>query len=134
MRNDSPETSTDIRRTLGLDEPADGRRRLLPWVLAAVLLALAGLGVAYFTSDDNGAVRFRTAEAQTGRLTVIVSATGQLKPVNQVDVGTEVSAPSRTSPSVQRPGSAPGRCWPGWIRPSRGRPCVMAALASAPSR
>jgi HlyD family secretion protein len=91
MRNDSPETTTDIRRTLGLDEPADGRRRLLPWVLAAVLLALAGLGVAYFTSGDNGAIRFRTAEAQTGRLTVIVTATGQLKPVNQVDVGTEVS-------------------------------------------
>ena len=91
MRNDSPETAADIRRTLGLDEPADGRRRLLPWVLGAVLLALAGLGVAYFTSGDNGAVRFRTAEAQTGRLTVIVTATGQLKPVNQVDVGTEVS-------------------------------------------
>ena len=91
MRNDSPETAADIRRTLGLDEPADGRRRLLPWVLGAVLLALAGLGVAYITSGDNGAVRFRTAEAQTGRLTVIVTATGQLKPVNQVDVGTEVS-------------------------------------------
>jgi len=91
MRNDSPETAADIRRTLGLDEPADGRRRLLPWVLGAILLALAGLGVAYFTSGDNGAVRFRTAEAQTGRLTVIVTATGQLKPVNQVDVGTEVS-------------------------------------------
>jgi HlyD family secretion protein len=96
MRNDTPETASDIRRTLGLDEPAHGRRRLLPWVLAAVLLALAGLGIAYFIPDDNGAVRFRTAEAQTGGLTVIVTATGQLKPVNQVDVGTEVSGTIET--------------------------------------
>ena len=66
-------------------------RRVRVWLIGTVLLALAGLAIAYLAGGEDEAVRFRTTDAQTGDLTVIVTATGQLKPVNQVDVGTEVS-------------------------------------------
>jgi HlyD family secretion protein len=91
MSSDSADSSNDLHRTLGLDESAHGRRHLRGWLIGAGLLALAGLAIAYLSGGEDEAIRFRTTEAQTGDLTVIVTATGQLKPVNQVDVGTEVS-------------------------------------------
>jgi HlyD family secretion protein len=91
MSDTTPDSGSDLRRTLGLDEPAHGHRRLRAWLAGAVLLAIAGLAITYLGGGDDRAVRFRTVAARTGDLTVIVTATGQLKPVNQVDVGTEVS-------------------------------------------
>jgi HlyD family secretion protein len=67
--------------------------RFGPWaVLAAVLAALGGLG--YFLvagKDDAAAPAFRTEAASVGKLVVKVSATGNLQPTNQVDVGSELS-------------------------------------------
>ena len=40
---------------------------------------------------DKGAIQYTTAEAQQGMLIVTVTATGRLEPVNQVDVGSELS-------------------------------------------
>jgi len=91
MSDDSADSSNDLHRTLGLDESTHGRRHLRGWLIGVGLLVLAGLAIAYFSGGDDEAIRFRTIEAQTGDLIVIVTATGQLKPVNQVDVGTEVS-------------------------------------------
>jgi HlyD family secretion protein len=50
------------------------------------------VGAAWLLSGaDGGGVRYETAEARTGDLTVTVSATGNLEPTNQVDVGSELS-------------------------------------------
>lgn len=91
MSHTTPVSTADLQRTLGLDESANGRRRVRVWLVGAFLLALAGLAITFLVGGDDEAVRFRTTDAQTGDLTVTVTATGQLKPVNQVDVGTEVS-------------------------------------------
>ncbi|MGB7934118.1 MAG: efflux RND transporter periplasmic adaptor subunit [Gammaproteobacteria bacterium] len=91
MSGTTPDSTNDLHRTLGLEKSAAVRRRVRVWLIGSVLLALAGLAIAFLAGGEDESVRFRTSDAQTGDLTVIVTATGQLKPVNQVDVGTEVS-------------------------------------------
>jgi HlyD family secretion protein len=72
---------------------AGGRRRrrwLWPGIASVALLIVAG-----FCSARSGsraaAARFRTEEVTRGELVVKVAATGTLQPLNQVDVGSEVS-------------------------------------------
>jgi len=65
------------------------RSKWLVLTLAAIVV-VAGL-VLYLstrTSESNG---FTTAMIERGNLTVVVTATGVLEPVNQVEVGTEIS-------------------------------------------
>jgi len=90
------EQADDLNTILNLEERRSRwPRRLL--ILAAVGIAVGAAGW-YFRpqSKSASAERFRTAEATRGDLEVIVSATGTLKPVNQVDVGTEVSGTIRS--------------------------------------
>lgn len=67
-----------------------GKRRFV--AIIAVILAVAA---AYFffkrPAPMESPTRYKTAEAHRGTLTVVVTATGTLQPLNQVDVGTEVS-------------------------------------------
>jgi len=87
----SPGASQQVSRVLGLDRKGRGTRRLRFWVWGVILLAvLAGAGLLFTPAKENG-IRFETAEIQRGDLRVRVTATGKLEPVNQVDVGTEVS-------------------------------------------
>ena len=68
------------------------RRRWLRYGLAALgLLALAGAAILLLQETAPESPRFKTANLERGDLTVKVTATGQLQPVTQVDVGTEVS-------------------------------------------
>jgi HlyD family secretion protein len=78
-----------------MGEVQGGRRQYLGWValvvaLAVILFAFRGCG-----DDESRAVEYRTAEVTRGDLTVSVSATGTLQPVNQVEVGSEVSGTIR---------------------------------------
>ena len=74
-------------------EPAPGKGRyvkhlfLWPLVLLAAILVIVKWGV----GQNGSAVEYRTVEAQRGDITVTVTATGNLEPTNQVDVGSEVS-------------------------------------------
>tara|TARA_R110000782_G_scaffold182437_7_gene272786 strand:- start:8922 stop:10268 length:1347 start_codon:yes stop_codon:yes gene_type:complete len=70
--------------------PRSSRRK---WVIRgaialALLLVLLVLGRCFGGGDE---IRYAMSEAKRGDLTVTVSATGNLKPVNQVDVGSEQS-------------------------------------------
>ncbi|MEZ5501624.1 MAG: efflux RND transporter periplasmic adaptor subunit [Halioglobus sp.] len=66
------------------------------WALVAAVLLL-GLGVLRWLGPGGGPpVQYATAEASRGDLDVTVTATGTLQPVNQVDVGSEVSGTVRT--------------------------------------
>lgn len=83
----------DLHQTL---EIGTGRRKWKKrafWVAPIVLLALlAGfLTIRQKTVSARTTQHFRTEEARTGDLTVIVTATGQLKPTRTVDVGSQVS-------------------------------------------
>lgn len=66
------------------------RRRRWPWLL---LLAAAAGGAWWLLRSDAqpSAVRYQTEPASRGALVVTVSATGNLRPTNQVDVGSELS-------------------------------------------
>ncbi len=89
------ETHTpDIAQTLGTPsrEP-QGWKRWLKWI---VLAALA-LAILYFIFGraSTGPTKYITQEVTRGDLTVTVTATGNLEPRNQVDIGSELSGTIR---------------------------------------
>jgi HlyD family secretion protein len=85
----------DIERTLGNLEPPS-REPWLRWAkwLAAALVVLVAI---YAISQRDGAakVRYTTEPVTRGPLTVTVTATGNLEPRNQVDIGSELSGTVR---------------------------------------
>lgn len=92
----SPPTEPgEIARRLKLGEPhrrsiRHGRR------VVAITLAVAVVSLfLWIRQDESPGTRYRTAEVTRGSLTVTVSATGTLQPVNQVQVGSEVSGTIR---------------------------------------
>lgn len=79
--------SDDIQQTLGLDREQTSRWRLaLAFVLVSAVLLWLWLG-----GDSDSTYSYRTAEVERGDLTLMVTATGNLQPLNQVEVGSEVS-------------------------------------------
>jgi len=88
----------DIRHNLNLDAPGGGRRKWRLWIIggASVLAAVAIAAAVWMTSDSRDAVQYRTQKAEIGNLTVIVTATGTLQPMNKVDVGSELSGIVKT--------------------------------------
>lgn len=92
----SETTSEDIRKVLGLGEAPQGRRRARVAVIVLALLLMVGLAIWYSTARNGAAVQYRNAKITRGDLTVSVTATGTVQPVNQVDVGTEISGTVRT--------------------------------------
>lgn len=96
MANNSAESFADIRQVLGLDQQSV-RRRSVKWVAAAVIaLGVVAVSATFLRSGNGAAVQYKTIEAKRGDLTVTVTATGTLEPVNQVDVGSEVSGTIKT--------------------------------------
>lgn len=73
-----------------------GATSVSPWArrgkwAAIALLALLVLFILYRFFGPAETVRYATQEVEKGALTVTVSATGNVKPINQVDVGSEQS-------------------------------------------
>ena len=90
MSASQPSSPSDVSEVIGRG-PRGRRARIL---LSLAVLAAAGLtaliwGLGNGTRDQ--VARFKTQAASRGDLAVRVTATGTLEPVNQVDVGTEVS-------------------------------------------
>ena len=91
MKNSGDPVQGDIREVLAQDHSA-GRRVAWRWGLLALLALVAAWALwRIVDAGANGDVQFRTAEVQRADLTITVTATGELTPVNQVEVGTEVS-------------------------------------------
>ena len=69
--------------------------QVFDWKLAAIsvgVLALAGGGYWWYTQKQASSdVQYRTSKIERGRLQASVSASGQVNPVTQVSVGTQVS-------------------------------------------
>lgn len=66
--------------------------RLRGWpILAGVLIVAAAIYFIFARQDDAATPQYKTEQAAVGTLVVKVSATGNLQPTNQVDVGSELS-------------------------------------------
>jgi len=87
----SPDPQSEaLQRLLETHSTGRATRRWL-W-LAAALAVVAGLSLFLLRSEDKMVgPRFKTEPVVTGTLVVTVSATGNLQPTNQVDVGSELS-------------------------------------------
>jgi HlyD family secretion protein len=88
--NESP-ARDDIHAVLDVSPQTPGQRRLRRALAVLVMLLLAGATILWLLPGDKSAVRYETAGVERGDLTVTVTATGTLEPVNQVDVGSELS-------------------------------------------
>ena len=82
--------SQEVVDTLGLDGAERRRRRWWPVIAAIAIVALAA-GAYTLRQHRTTAPQFVTDSVRQGPLLVTVTATGTLQPINQVDVGSEVS-------------------------------------------
>lgn len=89
---------TDIAQTLGLDDVKRDRKRVKGWgIIAIVGVLVVSIGLMVRNQILNSRPsEFETVEIQRGSLNVTVAATGTLKPINQVDVGSELSGTIET--------------------------------------
>jgi len=78
----------DIQQTLGV---GGHRGQRWQWGLGLSLLTLLPLLYWLLSGDEEGAIRYRTAAVERGDITLTVTATGTLQPLNQVEVGSELS-------------------------------------------
>ncbi|MDG4554424.1 MAG: efflux RND transporter periplasmic adaptor subunit [Candidatus Competibacter sp.] len=89
MRHDS-----DLAKIIDSGSPKSRLGSLIRWLLAASVLAALGVGgVAFLRSraETQATPRYQTETVSRGNLRVTVSATGKLAPVNEVEVGSELS-------------------------------------------
>src|SRR5437773_9291456 len=89
--------NTDIQSVLRADAGARRRRlwrRPLTWILVG-LVAIAGL-VWWTARGSESAITYKTAPVVRGDLTIKVAATGTVQPINQIEVGSELSGIIRT--------------------------------------
>ncbi|MFH1984465.1 MAG: efflux RND transporter periplasmic adaptor subunit [Pseudomonadota bacterium] len=92
LKNGAPDLADDVTRTLALESAARRRRRRWRWFFAVLLVLIAGAGILKWEDRrQTPATQFVTLPATTGSLTVTVTATGNLQPINEVDVGSELS-------------------------------------------
>src|SRR6185295_1557062 len=82
----------ELARILAADSSTGILRRGVRWAIAAVAIVLVlGATLYYLRSRREAAKpRYETTAVTRGDLTVTVSATGNLAPTNQVDVGSEL--------------------------------------------
>ncbi|GGD46392.1 efflux RND transporter periplasmic adaptor subunit [Erythrobacter arachoides] len=85
----TPDGDTDIETYLDAGGPKKWYRRKRVWLGLLLLIALAAL--TYTCTRDAPPPDYITAEVEQRSLDLTVTATGALRPTNQVEVGSEVS-------------------------------------------
>jgi HlyD family secretion protein len=91
MQDSNKDHAASVASTMGLGKPASARhgKARLAWIgTAAVAVVLL---IVWGTHRTTAPIQYTSAKAQRGALTVTVTATGNLQPTNQVDVGSELS-------------------------------------------
>ena len=91
MPQDELTTTSRLKHILGLANHADWYRKPAIWVVVIVAVLLVVLISYLLLSSQKNSANFKTTELKRGELVVRVTATGLLQPVNQVEVGTEIS-------------------------------------------
>ncbi|MDO9214519.1 MAG: efflux RND transporter periplasmic adaptor subunit [Methylococcales bacterium] len=83
---------TDIEQALELNTPVKYSYR--KWMIVALVLIVfsaVAIKMLFFSNSEETTAQFETVPIKQGDLTIIVTATGKLEPVTQVDIGIEVS-------------------------------------------
>jgi HlyD family secretion protein len=90
MTNDPDEL---MAKVLGTDASSGRSRRRTRWLAAAAAVAIIGLTIFVLSwiRKSGSKLEYITTDVVRGDLTVAISATGNLAPINQVDIGSEVS-------------------------------------------
>lgn len=87
----------DIRQALGMNQTRTSRNPYIKWGgIAAAIFAIIFVVWQMFGNGQSQNVRYKTTEVSRGILSVTVTATGTLQPVNQVEVGSEISGTIKT--------------------------------------
>jgi HlyD family secretion protein len=88
----------DVQEALELTTARKGRKWLnrLVWIAALAVLVAGGIYGYERYSAAQEAIVYDTKPAETGNLTVTVSATGTIQPITQVDVSSELSGVIRS--------------------------------------
>ena len=89
MSQSDTTTDADINEYLESGKPRKWYKRKRWWILGAIVLALIVLSMAFSGRDETP--DYITAEVEQSSLDLTVTATGNLRPTNQVEVGSEVS-------------------------------------------
>lgn len=95
--------ASTIESALGLDGKGRARRRRKGWLWLFAALAAAAcayVGYAWFATPTERVV-YTSQPAEIGDLTVAVSATGNLQPLTQVDISSELSGVVRSVAVVE---------------------------------
>lgn len=75
-----------------IDMATDRKKRGWKWLIIVVaLIALSALGLWFFKFRGDSAPEYQTADVSRGDLMQLVTATGQLNPVTNVQVGSQIS-------------------------------------------
>jgi len=89
--------NSDISKTLGIASPHK-RNRWIKYLTGFSALIIVIIIAVYMLQSRNtsGTRLYKTEEVKIGDLTITVTATGNIEPTNQVDVGIEVSGTIKT--------------------------------------
>ncbi|APZ47440.1 efflux transporter periplasmic adaptor subunit [Polaribacter reichenbachii] len=60
-------------------------------IISIVLVAIAVVAYSFMNQEEAAVIEAKTITAQTGNVTTMVTATGTIEPITQVEVGTQVS-------------------------------------------
>lgn len=87
-----PMQNNQVAQTLGIESVKGRNLRWSKWIaIGVVVLSVLGVVALWQPGDRSNSVQFKTQEARRGSLIITVTATGNLEPTNQVDVGSELS-------------------------------------------
>lgn len=89
----NPSTAPEVSTSLDYGTPQAPWKRWVLW--GALALAAIVVGYLIFGGDGAAAANYTTQPVTRGDLTVTVTATGNLEPRNQVDIGSELSGTVR---------------------------------------
>jgi len=91
MRNkENPDS--DITKTIEFGKFSDHRNHLKRRLIVGILAVMIVISIVILMiGGKSNSMQFKTEQVRRGDITVIVTATGTLKPINQVDVGSELS-------------------------------------------
>jgi HlyD family secretion protein len=94
MSNINPTSSDSVKAVLAGSGSKKHKSGKSKWLLTLLVAGIIAGGAGYYflgQSKTSTSTTYKTTEAKTGKLSVTVTATGNLKPKNQVDIGTELS-------------------------------------------